>query len=129
MPGSGKGILIAEDDEEIRRLLAVVFRLENFVVFEAEDGIDAREIFKQHANEIHLVITDLGLPGLGGVELIEQIRAISPSVKIIGASGFGKSNVVEEVMNAGGDDFLSKPFNTEDLMSLTHRLLQNGGAL
>ncbi len=126
MPGSGKGVLIAEDDEEIRRLLAVVFRLENFVVYEAEDGIEAKEIFTRHADAIHLVITDLGLPGLGGVELIEQIRTISQSVKIIGASGFGKSNVVEEVMNAGGDEFLSKPFNTEDLMSLIRRLLQNG---
>ena len=118
-----RGILIAEDDEEIRHLLAIVFQLENYTVFEAEDGTEALRIFTEHLPEIHLVISDLGLPGLGGVELIEQIRALSSTVKIIGASGYGKANIRDEVLKAGGDAFLPKPFNTGDLIASVHRLL------
>jgi two-component system, OmpR family, response regulator ResD len=120
---TSKGILIAEDDEEIRHLLAIVFQLENYSVFEAEDGTEALRIFTENLTTIHLVISDLGLPGLGGVELIEHIRALSSSVKIIGASGYGKSNIREEVLKAGGDEFLPKPFNTGELIDSVHRLL------
>ena len=118
-----RSILIAEDDEEIRKLLALVFQLEQFAVYEAEDGSEALEIFRNHTSEIRLTITDLGLPGLGGVELIESIRALSPTVKIIGVSGFGRGNVRDQVLRAGADEFLSKPFNTGDLIDAAHRLL------
>jgi len=117
------GILIAEDDEEIRHLLTIVFQLENYTVFEAEDGTAALQMFTENLTAIHLVISDLGLPGLGGVELIERIRALSSTVKIIGASGYGKANVREEVLKAGGDAFLPKPFNTGELIDSVHRLL------
>ena len=117
------GILISEDDEEIRKLLSLVFQLELFTVFEAENGAEALSLFQNHPGEIQLIVTDLGLPELGGVELIQRIRKISQDVRIIGASGFGRSNVREEVLKAGADEFLPKPFRTEELIRLVHELL------
>jgi two-component system cell cycle sensor histidine kinase/response regulator CckA len=97
--------------------------MEHFTVFQAFDGMTALEVFSAHQDEIDLVVTDLGLPRMGGVELIAKVRQMKPSVKIIGASGFGRNNVREEVMDAGADEFLPKPYITSDLLILVKKLL------
>ncbi len=116
-------VLISEDEVDINNLLSLILESEQFKIFQAFDGLAALEMFKEHSDEIDLVVTDLGLPKLGGVELIEQIRKLKPSVKIIGASGFGRNNVRDEVMQAGGDEFMPKPYITSDLVSTARRLL------
>jgi len=117
------GVLIAEDEDEIRVLVSSIFKLENFKVFQAVDGPSALETFTKHSAEIALVITDLGLPGLGGLELIEQVRHLKPSVKIICISGFAHYNVREKIVKAGGDEFIAKPFVIEDLITHARQLL------
>lgn len=117
------GLLIVEDDTEIRILLSEVFRIERFEVYQASDGEEALTVFNAHQDKIALVITDLGLPKLGGVELIEQIRAIKPDVKIIGSSGYGRINIREEVLQAGGDEFIPKPYVTAELIKTVRRFL------
>jgi DNA-binding response OmpR family regulator len=117
------GVLIAEDEDEIRDLVSSILTLEKFKVFQAVDGTSALETFTKHSDEIALVITDLGLPGLGGLELIEQIRNLSPSVRIIGISGFGHFNVREKIVKAGADEFIAKPFVMDDLIILAKQLL------
>ncbi len=116
-------VLISEDEVDINNLLTVILQAENFSVLQAFDGQSALETFAAHADEIDLVVTDLGLPKLGGVELIERVRKMKPSVKIIGASGFGRNNVREEVMRAGADEFLPKPYVTAELVTTARRLL------
>ncbi len=116
-------ILISEDEADINGLLALILQAENFNVYQAFDGMAALETFIAHQDEIDLLVTDLGLPKLGGVELIAKIRKMKPSVKIIGASGFGRNNVREEVMQAGGDEFLPKPYVTSELVALAKKLL------
>lgn len=116
-------VLISEDEVDINNLLSLILESEQFVVFQAFDGVAALEMFTAHRDEIDLVVTDLGLPKMGGVELIQQIRKVKPSVKIIGASGFGRNNVREEVMQAGGDEFMPKPYVTSELVSTAKRLL------
>ncbi|MBX2989999.1 MAG: response regulator [Bacteroidetes bacterium] len=116
-------ILISEDEVDINNLLTLVLQLENFNVLQAFDGLTAYETFLAHKDEIDLVVTDLGLPKMGGVELIEKVRGLKPTVKIIGASGFGRVNVREEVMKAGADEFMPKPYITADLLLLAKKLL------
>lgn len=123
MSDTRPGILIAEDDEEIRNLLTLVFELENFSVYEAEDGQAALDLFSEHTEAIQVVVTDLGLPVVGGIDLIESIRHISPTVKIIGASGFGHDNIRSKVLASGGDAFLAKPFVTAELLALAKKLI------
>jgi DNA-binding response OmpR family regulator len=116
-------ILISEDEADINNLLTIVLQAENFNVLQAFDGLAALETFTTHVDEIDLLVTDLGLPKLGGVELIEKVRKMKPSVKIIGASGFGRTNVREQVMHAGADEFMPKPYITSDLLDLVKKLL------
>lgn len=118
-----KTILISEDEADINNLLAIILQSEGFNTLQAFDGEAALETFAAHKDEIDLLVTDLGLPKLGGVELIEKVRKLKPSVKIIGASGFGRNNVREEVMSAGGDEFMPKPYVTAELVELAKRLL------
>jgi DNA-binding response OmpR family regulator len=123
MTGAPNGVLIVEDESEIRGLLRLVFEAESFTVYHAGDGVEALEQFTANAGDIALVITDLGLPRLGGVELIEKVRALKPSVKIIGSSGYSRANIREEVMNAGGDMFIAKPYVVAQLIKSSKDLL------
>ena len=116
-------VLVSEDEIDINNLLTLVLEAENFSVLQAFDGDDAWQKFSTHADEIDLLVTDLGLPKLGGVELIERARRLKPAVRIIGASGFGRNNVREEVMRAGADEFLPKPYVTAELVATAKRLL------
>jgi DNA-binding response OmpR family regulator len=118
-----KGLLLVEDESEIRGLLAEVFRLERYEVFQAGDGVEALKIFEKNKDRIHLMITDLGLPNLGGIDLIERVRALKPSVKIIASSGYGRHNIRDEVIHAGGDEFLPKPYVTIELIRVVKRMV------
>jgi len=120
---SAKGILVVEDDAEIRLLLSEVFRVEQFDVYQASDGEEALQVFATNQDKIVLIITDLGLPKLGGVELISMVRAASPGIKIIGSSGYGKANIRDEVLRAGGDEFIPKPYVTTELIKTVRRML------
>lgn len=112
MAEAGKrGVLVVEDDTDLRVLFGMMLSAEDFEVFEAADGIAGLKMLEDHAGAIDLVLTDLGLPGLGGIELISRVRAARPTVKIIGTSGFGARNVREMVLSAGADEFISKPFS------------------
>lgn len=116
-------ILISEDEADINNLLALILQMEGFAVLQAFDGQAALDTFNAHADDVDLLVTDLGLPKMGGIELIEKVRKAKPSLKIIGASGFGRNNVREEVMNAGADEFMPKPYVTSDLVESVRRLL------
>ncbi len=123
MDNRQRGILVSEDEVDINNLLSLILQTENFAVYQAFDGQAALDLFTEHQGEIDLIVTDLGLPKLGGVELIAKAREMKPSIKIIGASGFGRNNVREEVMRAGADEFLAKPYVTSDLVAMVRRLL------
>lgn len=116
-------VLISEDEVDINNLLTLILQAEGFSVLQAFDGEAAWEMFEANADAIDLLVTDLGLPKLGGVELIERARKARPHVKIIGASGFGRNNVREEVMRAGANEFLPKPYVTAELVAVAKRLL------
>lgn len=118
-----KGILIVEDENEIRTLLALVLDAEGFTVYEARDGEEALAVLRNHDGRVDLMITDLGLPKLGGIELIEQVRASYRAMKIVGSSGYSRHSIREEVLNAGADAFLAKPFLTDEVVKFIRQLL------
>jgi|WetSurMetagenome_2_1015567.scaffolds.fasta_scaffold193130_1 two-component system, cell cycle sensor histidine kinase and response regulator CckA len=120
---SPPGVLIAEDEEELRVLLAMLFEQAGFTVFQAGDGQEALEQFGAHRAAIDVIVTDLGLPRLGGVEMVARVRALSPDVRILAASGFGKENVRKTVLDAGADEFMPKPFSGSALVDRVKELI------
>jgi len=111
---TGTAVLLVEDDEELRNLFAVLLEMENIKVIQAEDGAQALRLFEEHRAEIGLLITDLGLPHVGGVDLISRLRAEKPSLRILGTSGLSADDVREMVIQAGADDFIPKPFSPQE---------------
>jgi DNA-binding response OmpR family regulator len=110
----GVSILIVEDEQELRSLFSLILEMEGFSVLQAEDGERGLEILRTHPGSIRMMITDLNLPKIGGVDLINQARALNPAVKIVGTSGMSGAAVREMVMKAGADDFIPKPFQAKD---------------
>ena len=118
-------VLIAEDEVEIRELLAMLFEAEGFTVLQAADGQLALNLVRENRDRIVLLVTDLGLPKLGGVDLISEARALIPSLKVIAASGYGHADVRAELLNIGVEEFFPKPFSPIELLA-TAKLILGG---
>ncbi len=118
-----KGVLIVEDEQELRNLFAVLLEMEGYVVVQAEDGREGLEYLQSHANSVDLIIADLNLPRMGGIDLIGRARSLNPTVKIIGTSGLSSDQVQEMVLKAGANAFLAKPFQANDAIQTVRRVI------
>ena len=116
-------VLIVEDEENLRDLLRVMLEDSGIKVLEAVDGMEAVEVFTAHKDEIGVVLTDLGLPRLGGWEAFLKMREINPEVKGILASGFFNPDVKTEIIKSGAEDFIQKPYNSTQIVEMVRNLL------
>ncbi|GEM_PF-2547358 len=103
-------ILLVEDEPMLLELLKSVFEEDGFRIVTASDGEKAIEVFRSMKNEISLVLTDMGLPIIGGWELFEKLRVIDPSIKVILASGYVDVEMRDEALRKGAKDFVQKPY-------------------
>jgi two-component system, cell cycle sensor histidine kinase and response regulator CckA len=120
---SDKGVLIVEDEEELRTLFAVLLEMEGYQVFQAEDGRQGLEFFQKNVHDIKLIIADLNLPRMGGIDLIGKARALNPAVKIIGTSGLSSDHVQDMVLRAGAQAFLPKPFQAKEALQTVRNVI------
>ena len=88
-----------------------------------KDGEQAVALYKEHHKEIALVITDMGLPKLGGWEVFEQLRALNPKVQVVIASGFIADNLKRQMLEHGAMDIINKPYRLEDLLARVKKIL------
>ena len=120
------GILIVEDDKELREMLKVSLIRHKYSVLEATDGKDAISHFKPSI--IDLVVTDLIMPEEDGLKVIMKLRELKPQLKIIAISGGGKAgpgSYLKLAKALGADAVFSKPFSINDLVSKIESLLTN----
>lgn len=118
------GILLVEDDKELREMLKISFMRHHFNVFEAANGKEAIRHFKPSLTDI--VVTDLIMPEEDGLKVIMKIRELKPSVKIIAISGGGKAgpgNYLNLAKALGANAIYSKPFSVSDLIAKIEELL------
>jgi len=115
-------ILIIEDEQDVLDVLCEMVTLFGYTVARASDGILAWEMIRR-AN-YDLVITDLGLPGMDGVELVKSMRANSLNVPVLVIAGidFDKSDL--EIKRASNCDFIQKPFKMKDIKEKISQLLK-----
>ena len=99
-------ILIVDDEAELRNLLARILELEGYRVFTAENGTSALKKVDQEI--IHVVITDVQMPGMDGIELIEKIKKQSPTTEVICLTAYGKIADGVKAMKNGAYDYLEK---------------------
>jgi len=113
MTGTSR-ILVVDDEPEIRRFLRASLRAKQYEVLEASNGTQALELMAQHQPD--LMILDLGLPDIDGVEVTRRIREWS-QIPIIILSVRDREKDKIEALDAGADDYLTKPFGVGELMA------------
>jgi CheY-like chemotaxis protein len=120
------GILIIEDDNDLREMLKVSLHRRKYNIFEAQNGKDAITHFKPSVTD--LVVTDLIMPEEDGLKVIMKLREIKPSIKIIAISGGGKAgpgSYLNLAKALGADVIYSKPFSVNDMIKKIGELLEN----
>lgn len=126
-PANGKWILFVEDDVVISDLLEVILNGFGYNIVVAVDGEEALKIYQTHQPKFDLVISDLGLPKLGGVELFTKLYAENPELKFIATSGYGGKELKSNLKRMGIKAFIPKPFVPEDLFTIIDNVLCERG--
>lgn len=108
-------ILVAEDDAAVRTLVCKALTRHGYTVLDACDGDEALAIANRHAGPIHLLLTDVVMPGIGARELTAQISMPHPEVRVLYTSGYTKDAVARRGVSDAGIAFLEKPFTLDAL--------------
>ncbi len=121
---TGKGTVLIVDDEYIIRSFGKSALLSlGYKVFEASDGLEAVEIYKQKKDEIDVVVLDVIMPRMGGGQAFKKMKEINPDVKVLLSSGYSISDATQELLDSGARGFLQKPFDMKKLSREIRRIL------
>ena len=121
--GGSETVLIAEDDQSVREIVATVLAQQGYRVLQAPEGRTALEMARAQPGEIHLLVTDLVMPGMTGRELAEALIAARPGVRVLYMSGYTDDAVVRHGVLTAGVPFLQKPFTARALASKVREVL------
>ena len=108
-------ILLVEDDVEVRHLVRQVLQAQGYVLLEAAEGQEALQLAAHHAGPIHLLLTDVVMPGMNGKVLAEKLSQIKRDLKILFMSGYTDNIIAHHGIMEPGLLFLQKPFNSTTL--------------
>jgi two-component system cell cycle sensor histidine kinase/response regulator CckA len=122
-PPGGYTVLVVDDEEAVRRLASRMLTWMGYQVLEARHGREALATIEEHNGPIHLVLTDIKMPGMNGRELGRQIEERWPGLPILYMSGFA-SEVFREGLLEPGAPFLAKPFTQDDLSTRVRAMVE-----
>ncbi|MBX3175170.1 MAG: response regulator [Gemmatimonadaceae bacterium] len=113
----GERILLVEDEPSIRAALSRILRGAGYSVLEAGDGGEALRLAQNDSDLIHLLLTDVMMPGIGGKELVQRLRATHPDTRVIMMSGYTDDADLRESLGSAQFTFLQKPFAARAVLS------------
>lgn len=117
-----KTILLADDDESLRRVLEFQLQEAGYNVLTASDGVNALDIFTN--NDVACVVSDLRMPQISGLDLLERVKAINGETPVIVITAFGEVETAVAAIRAGAFDYITKPFNRDEILLTVERALQ-----
>jgi CheY-like chemotaxis protein len=123
-PRGAETILLVEDEAAVRTLAKKILSQKGYRVLEASDGAIALRLAAAHVGEIDLVLTDVAMPNLGGRGLVEELRELSPRIRVLFMSGYPKEEVFPG-KDSVNHSYLQKPFTGETLFSEVRSALDN----
>jgi two-component system, cell cycle sensor histidine kinase and response regulator CckA len=121
--GGAETILLVEDEESVRGLAAKLLTGYGYRVIEARDGSEAEQISRQEGDYLHLMVTDVVMPGISGLELATRLAAVRPKMKVLFMSGYTDDAIVRRGVLADDAAFLQKPFTGEVLARRVREVL------
>jgi DNA-binding response OmpR family regulator len=108
-------ILVVDDEEAARVSLAEILRLEGYNVVSAESGLDAIQFLK--AEDIDLMLLDIRMPGIDGIEVLQQANKVSPETEVILLTAHGSMETAIDALREGAHDYLTKPSSPNEILS------------
>jgi len=123
LPGRGLRVLVVDDAEGIRTYLANLLELSGYCVDTAEDGRSALALLDGGAAP-DVVVLDVMMPGIDGIETLRQIRDRHGSVPVVMLSVVGKASTIVEAMQLGASDYINKPFEEEEFQLTLDKVLE-----
>ena len=123
LPRGSETILVVEDEEEVRKLIVRLLQRQGYNVLQARDGDDASLIGGQHLDPIHLILTDVVMPGMNGRALSERLTILHPKMKVLFMSGYAENAIVRHGVLAQGMNYLQKPFRMDELIRRVREVL------
>lgn len=114
-------ILIADDEQKMRRILQIIIGSKNYDIDLAEDGNEAWQLFQSNAYD--LIISDLKMPGMDGLQLLDQISNEKSNVPVIVITAYGSVGTAVKALKAGAFDYITKPFENEEIKIVVQKAL------
>jgi PAS domain S-box-containing protein len=121
--GKGERVLVVDDEDMLRDTTKLILESNGYVVITAADGRQALNLFKQEAGAVKLVLTDIMMPEMNGIELIKELRVKAPMLPIVVSSGHMQEKQRETLAALGVTTILTKPFGAEKLLNALHAVL------
>jgi two-component system cell cycle sensor histidine kinase/response regulator CckA len=116
-------ILLVEDEPDIRDFVGEVLQDQGYTVLEARDGEDALRVVEQYREPLHLVLTDVAMPKLGGRDLVARLLAQHPHLNVLYMSGYTDDALGARSVLEAGATLLAKPFTPRELVSTVRQVL------
>ncbi len=118
--GGARRILVVDDEESIRDLCARVLARSGFQVTIAGDGEDAVRHLQDESFD--LVISDIRMPGISGLDVLTTAKALHPSIAVVLITGFGTAEALARANQSGADRILTKPFDAQELLATVREI-------
>ena len=115
-------ILVVDDDASLRRVLEYNLSKEGYAVLTADSGEKALAMLD--AERVDVLITDIKMPGMDGMDLLRRVRQTSPETQVIVITAFGTIEMAVEAMKAGAFEYVTKPFNRDELALAVRKALR-----
>ena len=118
-----RNILVVEDDRNISDLIRMYMEKEGFEVRSAYDGGKAIEEFEKQAPD--LVLLDITMPGISGLEVLEEIEKRDPGARVVMCSAVGQEQMIQKAVMLGARDFIVKPFRPDEFRRIIRNAMES----
>ena len=116
-------ILLVDDEESMREFLEILLRKEGYDVICANGGLDAVAKLNDPINDFDVVITDLKMPRVGGMEVLERVKQVNAETEVVVMTAYSTTESAIEAMKKGAYDYISKPFKVEEIKVIVERCI------
>lgn len=116
-------ILIVDDEDNVSKLLDKVLFKEGYITYTADSGEKALDIINEHC--IDVVITDIKMPNMSGIELLKRIKEIDSSINVVMITAFATLDTAIDALRMGAKDYITKPFNLDEIINSVKGIISN----
>ena len=120
-------VLIVDDQFGIRILLNEVLQKEGYDTYQAANGLQALEVLNENIPD--LVLLDMKIPGMDGIEILKRMKAVQPDIRVIIMTAYGELDMIQEAMDLGAITHFAKPFDIDDIRKAVEKHIKTSSSV